>query len=553
MNENYVIAPSSDLKLLKVPIQIDELNQIDFATFQDQYNYFNSLPNKIEFDKFTYIRENSTIRVEAQLDDIIEYNYVMYRNTAFSNKWFYAFIDNMTYRSDSMTDISIREDSFQTWLLYLTFKPSFIERKHVTDDTIGKNTIPEGLEHGEYIVNDYVRGRNFDGCIIVGATLDFNNISGNKYTNINGNSVGHVYSGIRYYVFTSVSTLNNLLKDVANKGQSNGIVNIFMGTNDFCNLVTGDGINYPYIQDDDSMTAQQYLQQIRKDWTVVVLGGTSILPPSKPTTINGYTPKNNKLLTSEYCYLLADNNHGGLAQYKYELFSSTNCDFYFYGTVTPGMSIRLIPKNYNSQTECFNEGLTLGKLPVCAWNTDTYTNWLTQNGVNIGNIRLNAKQKGFINAGISFGTGVIATALGSPIGAMGIFNGFTDIMETMQETYSHSLVAPQSEGNTNSGDVTYSMGLNTVTLYRMSIKYEYAEIIDKFFDMYGYKVNILETPALHTRTYWNYIKTRGLNVLADIPQKSLQNIKNMFDNGITIWHDPTKFLDYTQNNTIISS
>ena len=26
----------------------------------------------------------------------------------------------------------------------------------------------------------------------------------------------------------------------------------------------------------------------------------------------------------------------------------------------------------------------------------------------------------------------------------------------------------------------------------------------------------------------------------------------MFDRGITFWHDPTKFLDYTQNNTIVT-
>lgn len=28
--------------------------------------------------------------------------------------------------------------------------------------------------------------------------------------------------------------------------------------------------------------------------------------------------------------------------------------------------------------------LIFGKFPICNWDTDVYTNWLTQNGVNIG-------------------------------------------------------------------------------------------------------------------------------------------------------------------------
>ena len=33
--------------------------------------------------------------------------------------------------------------------------------------------------------------------------------------------------------------------------------------------------------------------------------------------------------------------------------------------------------------------------------------------------------------------------------------------------------------------------------------------------------------------------------------EDLQEIKRMFDNGITLWHDTSKFLDYSQNNTIV--
>ena len=42
----------------------------------------------------------------------------------------------------------------KSWYFDIEYKQTFVERKHVTDDTIGANTIPEGLETGEYVENN---------------------------------------------------------------------------------------------------------------------------------------------------------------------------------------------------------------------------------------------------------------------------------------------------------------------------------------------------------------------------------------------------------------
>lgn len=52
-----------------------------------------------------------------------------------------------------MTEIKIETDVFQTWQFDFTYLKSFVERKHVTDDTRGKHTILENLEFGEYVNN----------------------------------------------------------------------------------------------------------------------------------------------------------------------------------------------------------------------------------------------------------------------------------------------------------------------------------------------------------------------------------------------------------------
>ena len=83
---------------------------------------------------------------------------------------------------------------------------------------------------------------------------------------------------------------------------------------------------------------------------------------------------------------------------------------------------------------------------------------------------------------------------------------------------------------------------------RYNIKRQFAERIDKYFDMYGYLTNTVKIPNLNNRPNWNYVKTIGVNIIGDIPQEDLQTIKNMFDNGITLWHNKNTFLDYSQNN-----
>ena len=83
---------------------------------------------------------------------------------------------------------------------------------------------------------------------------------------------------------------------------------------------------------------------------------------------------------------------------------------------------------------------------------------------------------------------------------------------------------------------------------KYSIKQQFAERIDKFFDMYGYLTNTVKIPNLNNRPNWNYIKTIGANIIGDIPQMDLQTIKDIFNNGVTLWHNSTTFLDYSQNN-----
>lgn len=104
---------------------------------------------------------------------------------------------------------------------------------------------------------------------------------------------------------------------------------------------------------------------------------------------------------------------------------------------------------------------------------------------------------------------------------------------------------------TNAGMLGYGYQ-NSDVFTRYTIKSQFAQRIDEYFDMYGYKTNRLKLPNLSNRPNWNYVKTIGANIVPTtghgVPQEDLQEIKAIFDNGVTLWHNTTTFLDYSQNN-----
>lgn len=124
------IQPDTNLYLLKCPLELSNKHQLTFTNKNQQFEYFSNLEN-LEINRISYQRKDSVIRYPAHIDSLLEYNYCMYQNDNYSNKWFYAFIVNMEYVNDSMTNIYIKTDVFQTWQFDLIYKHSFIEREMI--------------------------------------------------------------------------------------------------------------------------------------------------------------------------------------------------------------------------------------------------------------------------------------------------------------------------------------------------------------------------------------------------------------------------------------
>lgn len=528
----------SKVYLLSVPLENDYKNTLYFGDKASQQSYFASKVVKSYMD-FNYQRKDQKIKVSECYDDIYMCNYVMYQNSAYSNKWFYCFIKDMTFISDSVTEITIETDVIQTWMFDYTVKPSFVEREHVSDDSVGLHTYPEGLETGEFVVNSVVSSNIGTGHVVIASTWDpFEEKEAGSF--ING-----LYQGVDYFLInqeSSTAAISYFLSAMEKQGKIEAVTGMFIAPDTLTNY---NNLTWKFMSEGDL----SYYKYAKLNSTLgsgaTTLG--DIVIQKELNNINGYVPKNKKLFTFPYQYINCSNNNGGNVIYKYEYFSANPFSIKMKGVISPGCSIRAYPRLYKGTDDNYDEGINVGKFPICSYNTDMYTNWLTQNGLNIA---LNvASGIGQIAGGI--GIGLASGGLGLAIGGGSIAGGVGTIASTLAQVHQQSFTPPQAEGNLNCGDVTYSMGINELTFYKMSIKNETARKIDSFFSMFGYKICETKIPNKNHRSRYWYTKTIDVNIDGNIPNNDMQIIKNCYNNGITFWRNASEIQNYDLSNGTI--
>ena len=536
---SYVITPNSDIILLKCPLEMDSLHQIDFTNATAQYNYFNSLP-KLTMDDATYQRKDGRLYFEGSFDVCLPYNYCMYRNTNYSNRWFYAFVTDMRYENNNCVSCNLVTDVFQTWQFDVTYHQSFVERFIPAKqyDTIGRYTYPEELELGDYISNDAQEVSELKSQkLVVGSTADYMDLS----VASNG-CYQNIPTGCGYYfaplTANGISAMQGFLQDLTDTTRQDAITSLFLAPEFLCTTTD---------------TSVNDIKKISNSYTPSQL---QITLSTAVTTMNGYTPKNNKLWTYPYYFIQVTNGAGGNAILKPELWLDHSVQKYrMYCALTPGCSIIGVPMDYAGYAIAWEEALPLAKYPQLNYSTDQFTNWQTQNGLNNTLQQVSGAMQAVEGArNITSSIGLMGTTdagignSGFNTGVNQYLGGMAQTLNAMHEKYLATLIPAQFSGNANSGDVWSSASEITFRFNWMSIRAEYAREIDHFFDMYGYRVNKLMGVNLNTRSNWNFIKTVDVNITGDVPEQDMLKFKSLFNNGFTVWHTTSHFLDYTQTN-----
>lgn len=232
--------------------------------------------------------------------------------------------------------------------------------------------------------------------------------------------------------------------------------------------------------------------------------------------------------------------------------------------INPNPQVAVIPQNYRgSSGNSLQDLATITGYPTISWSVDVYNVWLAQNS-NLINLKMeNLQQNQMFNQAKNIGSvaSSIPQAIGGDItGSIG--NAVNSTVNYFQSDINYEYQIKQQtaqievqqmlpdEGHFGSNNTTL-LGYNLFDkniFSRYTIKKEFAKIIDNYFDMFGYQTNLVKAPNINNRPNWNYVKTINSNILGDIPELDLLKIRSLFDNGITLWHNPNTFLDYSQNN-----
>lgn len=489
------------------------------------------------YTKYTYLRKRWEVKVEATMAEARRWCYLFFDNPG--ERTAFYFITDIEYVNDEVVLLSLEMDVMQTYHFDYQMLPCFIERHHTPTDKVGEHTIDEGLDTGEFInAHTFDNETLRNNCVLVLTSVDFDR----GYANTAGTFIDGVYSGAKLFAFDDLTMLNTTLVDCSNDGKIDGVVAMWM---------------YPkaLVQINNAWTDAAYHEVTGTTFGDFTAGSYT---QHKGKLFEGYAPKCNKLYTYPYNYLYCTNNSGTGAVFRYEFFTNPGDAITFgcYGALTPDGTVKIAPQNYKGvSTFNYDEGISLGGFPSCAWNSDTYKVWLAQNQaslrVSAENIQVSAVMDataGVLNAAGSIPTGNIGAALGG-LGQT-INAGVSRDMQQralMAQVQDRSVQPAQSRG-TFSSNVNVAAGRQTFSFYYKTLRKEYAKAIDNYLHMYGYKVNKVDTPSRKNRERFTFIKTNGCHIKGQMCDADTTAIERIFDKGVTFWTDGDQIGTYLDSN-----
>ena len=543
-----MFTPNTNLRLLSTPLESDYSNTLYFANVAAQATYFTGKTVKVISD-FNYIKKDNSIAINEHIDSLYNCNYVMYQNSNFTNKWFYAFIVRMEWLSNNSTRIYLATDVIQTWFFDITYYQSYIDRCHSDTDVVGDNIVPEDFTTGD--AGGYqVAGSNDvtpDGiAIFATATYDGESRTGSINSGL--------YSGAQNLSDFHIDNpgVSTILDQYVKNGTATAVIRL-----------------------------QQYPYSMKN-------GSLSVTFNKYPTDINGYTPKNKKLLSAAFitCFM---SMYGQECKFSPAFITGNNVNIKLSADLTSG-TISSFVENYSSSD--ISTIALFAVIPESGWAYNQYKNdYNLHNSSNAMYVRRTSAQRtadawssgaqavqGFTTAasgalgtamgmlaatvpgaggvglrqalgGVSNVAGGIATANQAATDLNAYFGNYDVVSQDLAkiaENYNAPATgnSAASNGYIASGKTKFTYGYKVPPL-------DLVERYDKYLSVYGYKQSVYRNINLHARANWTFIKTNGLNASGDFPDEDMDLIKRIFDKGIFFWSSTAVFGNFDQSNPIV--
>ena len=565
------ISPNTEVRIYSgVPLDRDYNHTVKQTSLSTQLTVFAPYL-KYALTNLSYQRSGkNTIRVSKLADTLYDCNYMAFQNTAFGNKWFYAFIDRVEYINNNTSEITYTIDVMQTWYFDYDLGECYVEREHSETDGFGENLVKEDIECQELIPMDtkdftypdsinpnspmytlvvfyvpnntkgYITGEtHVDGVTKFEVTPCKNGDQYNTGVIVNG-----IYMGCKYYgipLFLGQGTVDNTARTIDN------LITTILGTD-----VGGSIVNIVQVP-----------FQLWLDWTTS--GGTTATRDFyllitaafyNPDHTALYRPKNKKLFSYPYKSLIVSNNAGQTATYRWEYFSAggnqtKQATFQISGVPVMSPEIMCYPTGYRGLQLDYESGLVLTDFPQPPWSEDSFAKWWTQNG--------SAYITSLVSSAIKTATSIgVAVATKGTVGVTTAVSGVAGIANSIAGLNSSKNTPDQISGQASVSSLRTVQNRVGFKFFDMGVPYDDAKVIDGYFTMFGYAVKQLKVPNIKKagaklRPHWNYIKTLSCVIHSaagkGLPAEDEEAIAKIYDKGITFWSTIGNIGDYSLDNS----
>ena len=598
-------------------LNVNELNNtyehsIDFPDLATQTKYFEDRVNTsidLPEDDYVYIRENRTIEVDKNKQELLGVNYLRFNN---GNKWWYAFITSKTYINESVTSLEFEIDPIQTFMFDYEIRECYVSREHQDRFNIDKtpkfNLKLENLEMGsDYIktgeinINDSpLDDVRVSACLVV-ATKPIE--TGGTLLNGTQGPTNALPDPLKYYIIPIINRPSQAFKVGTSNGLTASALNGDIAGRDdygsdnlknqitkYANIISMSIL--PYFPFEYTLTKDE-----NNDYTFNASGLSKATCWYKPVglldenadqrvifALSSDTLKNflqyidvkamlniptpsftnktardikyeTKLYTHPYQYVTLDDDQIEPLVLKPQYFGNLNTRVRFNQAIGVNPIVKYYVDDYKgdtgNDTTLINN--TVNDLTVASSKLSDY---LAQN-------KASATSGLAVNTALDVGIATLRTGVGIASGnPFAISNAISDVSgiagRLLNENFKRQDLAQGTLNFKAKGNNIYAYvqqyDKNTGLKVRSySISDSFKNFVYNYFYHFGYATNDFKVPDVKSRYYFNYIQIPDINIDSKIDNEYIQKLKSIYAQGITFWHyrDESTWLgvdDYTYEN-----
>lgn len=328
----------------------------------ERLQWLTSKPHR-DFYNCKYWKYGEPIKLEIPFYIAMDFDYAKITNNAGEQgveKSYYCFITNRAYISDNLSVFYLDVDIVQTWYFDSIGLPCWKK-----DAMIAKSTAPISPPRGtandfpavDPICRGFISSPPLYGVVIY-STINLANL--NNITYVSATIDGQYTAAPPYVMKSDLNAIMNLINTVNSKGYTDAISGIYIFPAIYCN-------NSFLTTTPKLAIGEDFYQDAR-------------ITIHRPTSCDGYTPKNNVLLGYDYTYFTINNGFGEAIKYNFEFFDGDPVFGVRLCLAGGSPSMICYPINYITGTQEEQKQLSQKiSVPVsCSYLNDSYKIWLAQ-------------------------------------------------------------------------------------------------------------------------------------------------------------------------------